>query len=286
MILETNQNLLFHLKESSILRHIASNPRVYAWLRNPQVFENASEFIDGYMRWIASCPFNEALGINTFQCKGIVNDTLDAIIFFCAYADATSRRMRAYRGEHPFVWSRYPAMIALDDEPVRENDAVVLSFPFHGNGLFPEDFPDLARECEKLGVPIFLDCGLMGLGGGFRIDLSHPAIFAATFSTRRTLCAEHWSSGLMLSKDPLPFGDEMMRWGALPGLNMQIALDLFEHFEPAHLFRTFASHQKTVCGRLGLEESACVHIAFDRRNGEDVRVDISEALMLSEQKKL
>ena len=66
--------------------------------------------------------------------------------------------------------------------PVEENDWVIISYPFCGNGDIPPHFDQLQDDCLKKNVPLLLDCAWFGTCRDINIDVNHPAITEVCFS--------------------------------------------------------------------------------------------------------
>ena len=117
-------------------------------------------FCAKYRNWILSSKNNRIKGLEEFPVAGFSNGTSEAFDKF--YLKNSKRRFRCFKGEymyHMAAWRNYfPDWQYIDSAPLDSNDAVVISYPFSDLGQEHPSTTQLLEECNKLGVPVLLDC--------------------------------------------------------------------------------------------------------------------------------
>lgn len=140
--------------------------------------------IEVFKSWISNSQKRKLIGIQDFENIALCSGTSQAIENFINRNQ--SRRLRFSNAE--FVLAKICCNANsigwkfLEDGQLESNDAVVLSFPFSGNGGIYPGFGDLIERCTDFQVPVLIDSAYFGICTDLDIDLGAPCITDVTLS--------------------------------------------------------------------------------------------------------
>ncbi len=270
---------------------------ISSWFSDSELFSsmvNIDLYKSTFKNWIASSQLNEIKGLESFPLQSVSLGVTQAIDQFHFQAMSSGRKIRAFRGEYPYSWQTCQFKYSedfIDDRPLEENDAVILSYPFSGNGGKHPKMDWLLSECARLNIPVFLDMAWFGTCEGINIDLSHPAITTVAFSLTKGLTCGNYRSGMRFQRDhfsDLPTDKLVLQdeWNHSIHLNLMIGIDLMKNFSADTQVEKYRIDQKEVCTHFGITPSQCVHIATSddskwndfSRDGAFNRINIREAI--------
>ena len=219
------------------------------------------QFKTNYREWILSTKNNTIRGLYNFPHIFITNAVTHSLeAFFMAYAH--KRRVRTFKGEYTHI----PKLLAkfdlpdvrLDVSPVALGDVVLMSCPFSATGAAHRKMNFILADCERLGVPVFIDMAYFGLCKDIDIDLNRTCIKHVAFSLSKAFSLEGVRIGIEFSRhanhplDVSHFKNYHSRLGAY------VANDLFHYFNPDFIFNKYREKQVEICCDLGLMPSDSV----------------------------
>jgi hypothetical protein len=221
-------------------------------------------FLDKYYSWIRTTKLNTFIGLDNFKAKAFSNGTTEAFDKF--YLRNSKRRLRYFKGEYMYHIASGAAffddMSAMEDDTLKENDVLVVSFPFADNGGEHPKLKETLGRCDELGIPVLIDCCYFGLCGGLTFDFSHKCITDITFSLSKDFPVQFLRIGMRLTRtdddDPLFVYNKnkyVNRLGAAVGL------ELLNIFSPDYNYGTYRSTQESFCETLGVDPTPCVIFA-------------------------
>jgi hypothetical protein len=149
-----------------------------------------NRYLDTWTSWILSSSHNQINGLDKFPFRACSAGVSDSIASF-VYRHCRKRKIRYSRAE--FVGAKIVSNhcgaehAALEDAAITVNDAVILSFPFAGNGSRHPDHDAVLDTCDRLGVPVFIDMAYFGISHGLQIDLDRPSITDVAISASKFL---------------------------------------------------------------------------------------------------
>jgi hypothetical protein len=220
------------------------------------------DFLRAYQDWINTSRLNSLEGFLEFSSLSYVHGTTQAFDLF--YARHYHRRMRCFRGEfvyHRLSWrSGRRAWNYLEDGPLTENDAVVISVPFSDLGAKHPDMESILDDCDKLGVPVLLDLAYFNLAKGIFLDLRRRCIETLAFSLSKAFYgAAKARIGLRCQRentdDPIDVFNSM---GMYNRLGAALGMALIQRFSPDHNQDMFRKLQETICCDLKILPSESV----------------------------
>lgn len=225
-------------------------------------------FINQYLDWIKSSTLNNIKGIDTYPVRDYSNGTTEAFDHF--YIKNSQRRFRCFRGEylyHSITWNQsFKNWAWLDDEPLAENDAVVVSLPFADTGnQHPSLTVEFLNACDFLNIPVLIDLAFFGICANIQFDLSHPAITDVAFSLSKCFPVSTLRIGMRLSKQP----DALSVYNQTKYVNLlgaDVGAKLLKEFGPDTTYDRYRSLQQDFCLLHGLEPSDTVIFGLDTKN--------------------
>src|SRR5262249_33567794 len=125
--------------------------------------------------------------LSAFRYVAFGHGTLHAFDAF--HTEYRDRRFRCFRGEymyHRAVWRRGYSFQFIEEGPIERGDAVVISYPFSDSGNKHPFMDEVIAACNRLDVPVLLDCSYMNVATGIQFDVDQPSIAAITFSLSKT----------------------------------------------------------------------------------------------------
>ena len=158
-------------------------------------------FVEQYVQWIKASKLNTLNGIDAFPIAAFSNGTTEAFDKF--YLKNNQRRFRCFRGEymyHAGTWKNYHQWSYMDQDDLRENDALVLSLPFSDSGNIHPATEQTLDRCFELGIPVLIDCAFFGLCAKINFNLDHLAITDLTFSLSKAFPVANLRIGMRLTR--------------------------------------------------------------------------------------
>lgn len=242
------------------------------WHDEPRPFFCREQYLEKFPAWIASSRLNAIRGLDRFRERHLINGTTQT--FDEAYFVHKNRRLRVFRGEYPYHRRVARENAFLEDEPLAENDYVIVSAPFSATGELHPKFYELLREAGRLEVPVIVDCAYFGTCLGFELDLNFDCIESVSFSLSKGLGLGDIRSGIRFSNisDDNPICQHN-RFNHSVMAAARIGLYMMEKFSPDHVPNRFREIQLEVCREIGVAPSSCMHIALGGPEWSHFRVD-------------
>lgn len=220
------------------------------------------EYLQYYPEWIESSKTNSFVGTKTFPHRYISLGITQAIDDWTLYCVKNNFRLRIFRGEYPYS-KEFANWCWIEDEPLKEGDAVLISFPFSGSGNKHPLYDWLIETCNRINIPVFVDCAFFGACSDIEVNLNQSCINTAAFSLTKGLSASNYRSGITFSKrngKDITL-DVQTAWQNGIHLNVAIGLQLMQQFSPDTLVNTYKSTQLEICKRLEIIPSNTVQLA-------------------------
>ena len=225
---------------------------------------NSSNVIDDYLslygNWIASTKNNTFIGLENFNYKCYSNGTTESFDKF--YLLNSYRRFRCFSGEymyHKLAWRNGFFWKYLEDDKLRENDAVVISLPFADTGDKHVLYDSLMEECIKLGIPVLVDCAYFGICKNIEFNLSHECITDVTFSLSKTFPVAYARIGMRYSR--VDTDDTLFVYGKIHYNNKvgaNLGIKYLNQFSPDYISDKYSNKQQEFCSILKVEPSKTV----------------------------
>lgn len=243
---------------------------------------------DIFRSWITNGSNNFVRGLDQFAHAALCSGSSAAIDSFVARH--STRRIRFSNSE--FVLSRIVATANnipwtyLEDGILHNNDAVIISLPFAGNGSVYPGLTELLTACTTMNIPVLVDIAYIGISYDLEIDLSHPCITEVTCSVSKPF-ATVLRHGVRFTRNKL---DDLIQsssdFGILARANVVVASQLMQEFDKNFIANKYRDKQQEICKDLNLTPTNTItlavgneidHAAFAR--GKYIRVCITDELL-------
>lgn len=247
---------------------------------------STADHIAVYETWINNNRFCTIRGLDLFPVKALASGTSQAIENFVVRNNR--RRLRFSRSE--FVLSRIVcnankiAWKFLEDGELEPTDALVLSWPFSGNGDCYPDLRSLLTICDSLGIPVLIDCAYFGISYDMEIDVSNPCITDVVTSISKPF-STMLRHGIRFTK--LPYDDCVQNnsdTGVLSRLATVAATHLLRNFSAEFIITKYKDKQIEICQELGLQPTKTITLALgdDDKHKEFKRGDYTRICLTDE----
>lgn len=241
---------------------------VLASLPNLLQVDSAS-FCKKYLDWIKTTKLNTLIGLENFPFAAYSNGTTEAFDKF--YMKNNKRRFRCFKGEyvyHQISWrNNWPNWKFIEDEPLDEHDAVVISLPFSDTGNTHLQMHQVLTICTELKIPVLIDCAYFGVCSDIEFNFNYNCITDITFSLSKTFPLAYARVGMRLTRtdddDPLLMLHKIEytnRIGAALGLKTM------EIYSPDYIVNKYKQKQIDLCNTLGVDPSNTVLFGIDYKN--------------------
>ena len=227
------------------------------------------KFLKEYKKWLTSSKLNKLQGLNNFKFSNFANGSSQIFDYF--YDKNKKRRFRAFKGEYAYHYTswrnHFPNWKYINKLDIKKNDAVVISLPFSDTGSKHSEMEKLIKLCDKLNVPVLVDCCYYSMCKGINFNFNHKSIKEIAFSLSKAFPVSRARIGMRLSKidddDPLFFLNKI---GLLNRVGAYIGLKLIKKFEFDYIHKKYFKKQNYFCKKLSLIPSSvvCLGIGGDK----------------------
>ena len=238
--------------------------------------------------WLTASSFNTVVGLEQLEHSAFIPGTTDAFGEFIArYPD---RRVRASRSDFILTkilsksWTRQ--FLALEEAPLDENDAVIISMPFSGNGgVYPEN---LLAQAEKLDIPVMIDAAYFGNSQGVVYDLRYTCIKDFAVSLSKCLAPNQLRLGIRFTREEIDDGVTAGLLGAdiFDRFGCYMSMQLLKKYSHDSVVKTVKPISDRVCKQLNLEPTNTLTLAIgpevlreEFERGDYIRVCITNEIV-------
>lgn len=220
-----------------------------------------SDFINKYFNWIQASKLNSLPGLEKFNALDFVHGTSQAFDFF--YLNHHGRRFRCFKSDfayHKVSWKLNMNWKFLEEDDLREGDALVLSIPFSDYGGLHPMTDSLIQRCNELNIPVLIDAAYYGMARDINFNVDQPCIDTITFSLSKVFYgADKLRIGIRCRKVHADDGCLLFnQYQQVSKLAVAVGLKLIENFETDHTQNKFREKQLEVCKELNIEPSNCI----------------------------
>lgn len=242
------------------------------WLDSPAPFRCRPAYLEHYDQWIQTSTLNSVRGLDSFQRRDLINGTTQT--FDEAYMKYSDKRLRVFRGEYRYHMRIAQQWAFIEDEPLQNGDYLIVSAPFCSTGDVHPQFAAILDSCASFNIPVIVDCAYFGTCENIHINVNHPAIESVSFSLSKGTGMGDVRSGIRYSNldDNNPICqqnnyDHSVLFAARVGLYMM------QSFSPDFIPLRYSNIQKSVCEKLGLTPTKCMHLALGDARWDDYKID-------------
>ena len=221
-----------------------------------------TKFTNRFREWILESKLHSVKGLDLFPAAVFCNGTTEAFDKF--YLKYRNSRLRYFKGEYMYhvnIGKTYFSEVkVLDDEDVKENDVVVVSLPFANNGGKHSQLDNILNQCNKLNVPVLLDCSYFNISGGLEFDFTHPCIEEIVFSLSKFM-PDMGSMRIGVRFTRIDNDDPLFVYNKnkyLNRLSAAVGLEIINRYESDYNFKTYRETQLRFCKELGVDPTPTV----------------------------
>jgi hypothetical protein len=229
-------------------------------------------FLKEYRKWLTSSRLNKLQGLNNFKFSSFANGSSQIFDYF--YDKNKKRRFRAFKGEYAYHYTswrnHFPNWKYINKLDIKKNDAVIISLPFSDTGSKHSEMEKLIRLCDRLDVPVLVDCCYYSMCKGINFNFNHKSIKEVAFSLSKAFPVSRARIGMRLSKidddDPLFFLNKI---GLVNRVSIFVGLKLIKKFKFDYIYRKYFKKQIYYCQKLSLKPSSVVCLATGGDNWKE-----------------
>jgi hypothetical protein len=246
-----------------------------------------STYENTWRNWIASSSYNKIRGLDNFEHSAYLSGSTNAFPEFISRYPG--RRIRVSKSD--FILTKIVSkgqqreFLPLEEDVLGNNDCVILSHPFSGNGKTLPDHQALLDVADKLNVPVMIDACYFTVGHGIDYDLTHTSIKEINFSLSKNYSLTNFRTGIRFTKE---FIDDSIgatvKMGIFNKLAAMIGYQLLNQFSHDWFIEKYIPVYDQICAELNLEKTNTLSFAIapdsweEYKRGDYVRVCIAEEL--------
>jgi hypothetical protein len=243
------------------------------WMSHSPPFSCKDEYIEKIDNLIHESKLNNVTGLSRFTSKHLINGTTQS--FDESYHRYSRRRLRIFRGEYAYHKRVNSDFIYLEDEPLKKNDFIIISFPFCSTGDKHILMDEILNMAKRMNIPVEIDCAYFGTCHGIDFDFSHEAIKAVSFSLSKGMGMGDIRSGIRYSfyKDDFPIAQQN-NYNHTVLFAAKMGIHMMDKFNFDYIPNTYLKSQVSVCKELGIQPTKCMHLAIgDSDNFSNFLID-------------
>ena len=227
------------------------------------------EFPEVYTKWIESSKLNTIRGLESFPYRHISLGVTQVIDDFLLYCLKEKLRLRIYKGEYPYINQIVNEdLIFVEDEELHTGDALLLSAPFSATGELHPKWCETINICNKLSIPVMIDCAFFGTCYDLSMSLDEPCIDTVAFSPTKGLNTGYFRTGLTYTKrgHRKTTFETLTKWHHGIHFHTAMAMNIMESYDADTIPNIYRPVQEEVCGYYGLTPSKTIHLALGDQN--------------------
>lgn len=236
-------------------------------ITNKKQVDVQDEFLDRYPQWITSSKLNTISGLETFPKRHVSLGTTQAMDDFVMYTLKTKRRLRVLKGEYGYcreISNCDNICNTVDDLPLETNDSLIISAPFSATGDIHPRWNELIDTCNRLDIPVFVDCAFYGTCLDIHLDFNHKCIDTVAFSPTKSLNCGNMRTGMIFTKRT---GRDcsleiLTEWHHGIHIHTYIANMLMKEFGPDTIANSYRDIQLKACEHYNLIPTKTIHLGL------------------------
>jgi hypothetical protein len=188
----------------------------------------------------------------------------------CALPICTKRRIRFSRAE--FVASKIVSNHCqanwkfLEDGDLEPGDALVISFPFSGNGGAYPEWDMLIADCLKHNIPVLVDTAYYGISHNIHLDLTPECITDVVTSLSKPMNVQ-LRLGLRLSRE---YHDDLVQGNSdsklINRIAAQIGIEIMKKFPHDYIISKYLEKNEKICQTLNLTPTNTITLAIGNQH--------------------
>ena len=209
------------------------------------------EYINDYANWIKADKLNKLSGLESFPWHSYSSGTTESFTNFTSRYG--KRCFRFFKGE--FMFQKLNARnnnymwMHLDEGPVYDNDAVIISLPFADFGSVHPRLNAVLEQCSEKGVPVLIDCAYMCIAKNIEFDFNQPCIDTVAFSLSKAFWGiDKLRLGIRFQREDRDDNlDIYNKWKTLPLHSIAIGKKFLQEFKTNWLWNEYGEKYQQIC---------------------------------------
>jgi hypothetical protein len=247
-----------------------------------------SDLDKSWRTWISSSTYNQVIGLDELKYSAFSPGTTDSFgEFISRYPN---KRVRVSRSDFiltKILTKSYGRQLSyLEEEDLQENDCMIMSFPYSGNGSDYPGWEKLFDDADKLNIPVFIDAAYFGISSGVYYPLNRKCVTDFAISLSKNLAGNPLRLGIRFTKEEIDDGITAGLIGSdvYDRLGAYISIELLNQFPHDWLIDRYKNHSKKICIENNLVPTKTFTIGIgssqmqDFKRGDYVRVCIAEEI--------
>lgn len=225
---------------------------------------NLFKFVEQAHQWLKMHSTNKIQGLDNLQRDFTAGTTQSFDSFYWRHR---SRKMRCFKGEYFYHLKTWIATgvdwsFVSESAPLTAGDALVISLPFCDTGNQVNDIDSVLQTCNRLNIPVLIDCCYYTISSGIVADLNHDCVDTVAFSLSKSFPVANLRIGLRYTKSGTLDGQYLMNSiGYNNSLSAFVGCKIIEKFSCDYIYDTYYQRQQEVCNYFQLEPSQSVIFA-------------------------
>ena len=227
------------------------------------------KFVDTYYKWVQGSKLNKLHNLDKFPVVDFVHGTSQAFDFW--YQKHHNKRFRCLKGDyayHKVSWKTYFNWAYLEDDELREGDALIISVPFSDLGAKHPETESILDKCDELGIPVFIDAAYYCIVRDLEFDLDRPCIDTIAFSMSKAFYgAERLRIGIRCRRKEEDDGAVLFnQFHCVAKIAAGVGYELCKRFDIDYNQNTFREKQIKICKELNIKPSDSVLFGLADKN--------------------
>lgn len=249
------------IHDADVVAHLRAAPDINTALQDQDII---NRFLATFDKWIVAHGSNRIDGISNFQ-SDLSQGTSQAFDSFYNYA--WNKRLRFFHGEYFYhvlamIRSKRPWCWLPEASDLKSGDALVLSVPFCDTGGPIQDLDTILQVCDRIGVPVLLDCAYWCISQDIKINLDHECINTIAFSLSKTFPCGHARIGVRYTRPDHDDGQRLhQRIGYNNRLSAALGMHLISKFSSDYIPKKYRDLYLKITTLLGLSQNHSVIFA-------------------------
>ena len=241
-----------------------------------------------WRKWLTTKTYNNVLGLDQFKYSAFSPGTTDAFgEFISRYPNRIIRVSKSDFILTKILSKTYSRdLVYLENEDLKTNDCLIISFPFSGNGSYYPNYEDVLNVCDELNIPVFVDGAYFGISSGIDYPLYHSCIKDFSVSLSKNLAGNPLRLGIRFTKEKVDDGITAGLLGSdiFDRLGAYLSIRLLEKFSHNSVVDRHIGNSNEICAKNNLIPTNTFTIGIgtpemeEFKRGDYVRVCISEEL--------
>lgn len=275
------------IQDSEIAEFVDQKIKTYNFVTVTQL--EYQQYDTVFRSWLSTKTENKIIGLDQFSYSCYSSGSAPTFGEFISRNPG--RRIRSSRSD--FILTAILAreykrnFCYLEDDSLDQNDCVIISLPFSGNGSTYPDFNSLLDQCDQMDIPVMLDAAYYGISYGLEYNLTHPCVQEIVFSLSKNFYCNDLRVGIRFSRDRIDDGvsASLIMAGIFNKLGAQLGIDLLSNFSHAWFINKYKQKYFNLCSELELVPTNTITLGIGDNikysefiRGDYVRVNISRAI--------